>query len=938
MSPRGLPHGKPPYFASSHDDEIVVEGASTNNLKHLDCVIPRGKLVGVTGPSGSGKSSLVFGTLWREARRRLVGPLVATQEALLEPAAPVRAIRGLSYPVALLAGRPARSLVPALWNVLDVLPALEYLYLDHGVAHCVSCDAPVQETTREQILSEVVETGIDEVAVLARASGVRKALAERFLSLGFTRAFDDGLLIALESVDGGDTEGTLDIVIDALRPATASFRQRFLEALELAGRHAPLAVVRALDAERPFERIHSEQPICPSCGHAQRPAGAHSYKHFLRASACPLCLGAGVVGMFQELRAVEPALALLRGGIRPWRTRSLLPDAASIDRLKKALRLKSSTTFAGLSSEKRALLFYGKRGERPFSIYGLRSLNDSGDLVEEGLAGALARLRRERGSLSVERITDALFVKELCSACRGARVLPEAARRRYRGKRFEELARAELAEVQSVLRDAAEDEREEAARARLRAAVGALVRLGTGYLSLGRAAATLSGGEYQRAELSRELRSPALGLLYLIDEPSVGLHPLDVRSFADSLEELRTRDATVVLVDHQRELLKRCDTILELGPGGGTDGGTLQFSGRTEKWLSALESKRVLPAPHEHSPTGEWLLARGLSKNNLRIAELRFPTRALIGVCGVSGSGKSSALLESIAPAVERALELPDGRLDEDTARSLQLEAIENVSTVERVVVLKSFSMFRGPRSTVASASGLLALIRRTFALSLDAKLRGLSAESFVGRHRAQKCLVCEGRGFEKTVTGALETCVSCEGTGLAEELLRIKARGRTLPEVLSLTVAEAERVFAAVPRLGSGLAALGRLGLGYLTLSQRTRTLSTGEQQRLRLFTELSKTRSAPTLVILDEPSRGLHEGEIVSLLGLLRDLVSAGHTVICIEHRLELLECMDYLIELGPGAGPEGGKLIAQGTVSEMREMRGSIIGPLLSQSAAR
>jgi excinuclease ABC subunit A len=639
-------------------DSIRIDSASTNNLKELSCELPRGSIVGVTGPSGSGKSSLVFGTLWREARRRLLAPVFASAEALLDPPAPVRGITGLSFPVALFPGRAGRSYLPSVATLGGFFDDLSELFLHFGQAHCVRCDAALDEHTRKSIADSLELSGAERAAVLIPVAGcdanARVEAARSYLAKGFTRAYVGGEYLELEQLLPAENE-EVGVLVDAIKLSTGGFRPRLFEALAIALRYSPRALlVGEVSGGSNVNYWFSPKAYCGECGNVQASRDPELFDYYKRRSACEGCLGSGVQASPAQNSVFDVTVPLLKGGVLPWRARTLLPSSAELLRWKRSLKLKGTTMLSDLAPQLQFRALFGAAGTTRFPVFGLSPRSAESDLLTSGIAGTLVARYRSAHDPALRKTLARFIEVTECAMCCGARVRAEVGARRIFGRSFSEVLSSTISDVAAWL-DAVSSEYTKGSeiRARLLRRLRGLEKLGIGYLTPSRAARTLSGGEYQRVEIARELDSPLAGVLYLLDEPSVGLHPLDSRRLAAELAGLKAHDATVVVVDHDAEVLRACDMILELGPAGGACGGEILFQGTSGEYFSKRRPKGVMRTADSPRPSGQKLTATGLAMRNLRGIALSIPCGALVGICGVSGSGKSTALFECLAPALE---------------------------------------------------------------------------------------------------------------------------------------------------------------------------------------------------------------------------------------------------------------------------------------------
>jgi len=914
---------------------IVLEEVWANNLKHFSCSFERGKLVLVTGPSGSGKSSLVFGTVLPEARRKVSAPLRCDLETA-SAATHCRGSSGLSYPIPVTPGSQPNRVLPSVASVSGMSTDLELLYFSLGVPHCIYCDAELPNTSMMKATQGLAgldrENEIHVLSPLPNDGADRAKAVEAALSEGFTKAVAGEDRMALENLLSGDARWSgekLAILIDAFPCASAKLEERARSSIALARRFGEPVVIRIVrNGITSDERLSAETPNCNHCGKSQNALSLASFSPFRRAGRCPECIGAGAVLELNAAELIDPQTPIL-GNTRLFsRSSGLLMSEEEQSRWAKNLGLRKTTTWANLSEKKREAVLFGARGRRTFPMVLGRRAQHS--LADGGVAAQIYETAAKRQEL----FTSSYFRTLVCPSCNGSRVRKEASRVRLNGRSYEALLHAPAGETANW---AAGCEERAKNRIDLESAIDRIVRRGKlfddfslGHLTLTRSARSLSSGEYQRTELVRELVSQGSGVTYLVDEPSVGLHPRDLAAVVDRLRELSNSQAAVIVIDHHEDLVAAADQLLVLGPGGGTNGGELIFSGTPREYGSDSATAKSPPEQELPSSTGT-VTVRGLSIRNVTNANFEISLGVLTGVCGVSGSGKSSAFIDGLEPALRFLIR--ECRTRKPTSAEMTKLGVRSISgweSLERVAVLDRISLSRDSRSTVVSILGALPILNAVFASSIDAKIHGITAAHLSKRTPDGRCVTCGGTG-RASKRGA-ELCADCEGTGLSAAALSLSWKGKTLRDVLTSTIDESLEVFQRTPVVGTVFRAVSDLGLGYLKLIQPMRTLSAGEQQRLRLAAALARGSRRRTLYILDEPSRGLGGSEIEKLIRLLRQLLSRGHSFVVIEHRPLCLRLLDVLMEFGPGSGSSGGKIIASGTVSEIRKSSTSVIAHYL------
>jgi excinuclease ABC subunit A len=912
---------------------IRVRGAREHNLKDLDVAFPRAEISVVTGPSGSGKSSLVFDTLYAESQRRYVESLGTHARQYLEILArpDVDAIEGLSPAIAVRQEPPHRSPRSTVGTVTEVHDFLRVLFARVGRPHCPGCGGEVRAHTVQQIVDRAERTAGARVVV--RAPIVRGKVGElapelaRLRKEGFVRVVLDG-----QPRDLGETiqvdsraEHDLDVVVDRL-VIKPDVRARLTDAVELAMKTSGGLVRLAIEGEP--DELLSERAICSRCDRTLPPITPRSFSWNTPEGACPRCEGLGAVpaGEFggdapaPEAPGAGPAElgtapgargAGSRSAPRPLRSAKaevLQDPGARVDGAKttSAKTTSAKTTSAKTTSAKTT------SAKRVFA----------GGSLDESPAP------HDDDELEAERSDEA----PACPGCRGHRLREESLAVRVLGRTIAELSSLAVTELATLLRDpdlraASWGEREREIGAPLLGEIDARLRfldeVGVGYLSLGRSATTLSSGEAQRIRLGTRLGGALVGVLYVLDEPSLGLHPRDTSRLIATLERLRDQGNTVVVVEHDLDIIRAASHVVDIGPGAGAHGGKLLFAGlpsvlattrdtATGPWLAGKKLPPRRPAPAR----GALTLSR-VCLHNLSDVHVTIPLGQLVAVTGVSGSGKSSLVVSALLPSVRAHL-----------AGRAPPFALSGADAVGRVVSVDQSPIGRTPRSTPATYVGLMTPLRELYATLPEARARGYEAARFSSNVKGGRCEACEGEGVVRVEMQLLSDvyvrCQSCGGTRYNRDTLEVRYRGLSIADALALPIEEAAEMFSVIPSLRDRLSTLRALGLGYLTLGQSATTLSGGEAQRLKLGKELARKSETPTLYVLDEPTTGLHPSDVEALLEVLDQLVSQGHTVIVVEHAMELVACADHVIDLGPEGGAAGGRIVARGSPGEVARTR--------------
>ena len=908
---------------------IVVRGARTHNLQSVDVDVPDGKVVVVTGPSGAGKSSLAFDTIFAEAERRYLEALSSDlrAQALRLPRPDVDRIEGLPPAIAIAQRALTRSTRSTIGTVTEITDHLRVLFARIGVPHCPVCGDVVRaETTQEvvdELLGEPAGTKVIVRAPVARgAAGDQRELLDRLRKDGYVRVIVDEVSVDLGEVEAIDRKRfprathDVDVAVDRL-VVKEGVRARASDSIELARRLADGRV--RLSRERPDGSrtltFHSERYACEKDGFVFPPIEPSLFSFNSVEGACPECEGAGVRALATERTLVPDPSRTLRGGaIVAWGAPGTVAHAVELKRAVDALGLDPDTPFAKLK-ERDALLFGGKKKRQHEGVIawvdarldGDRDDDDDGALDDD----ALERLREEIP----------------CPSCGGSRLRVEARSVTVDGRSIAELGAAKLPEVRAILAATTVPERmRNVARPLIEGAVArldALVDVGLDHLALDRRVSSLSAGEGERTRIAGQLAGGLRGVLYVLDEPSRGMHANDIDRLDRILRRLCERGGSVLLVEHDLRLIARADHLIDVGPTAGRAGGRIVATGTpteiaadassiTGPWLSG---ERTLPAVERRASRGT-LRAQGITVNNLRDVDLSIPLGALTCVTGPSGSGKSSLILGALAPAVRAAIEKA---LLPSTVGSL-----EGAAELLRVVAIDQSPLGRSPRSSAATATGIMPRLRELFAALPEAKARGYKASRFSANVKGGRCEACLGEGSVRIEMRLLPDvrveCPVCHGARFDRETLAVRWRGLSIADVLATSVDDAQRLFAAIPRIVAPLDAMRALGLGYLPLGQPATTLSGGEAQRVKLARELARGRGEKALYVLDEPTAGLHPNDVSVLLDALVSLRDQGSTLVVIEHDVAFAARADHVIDLGPGAGDAGGHIVATGTPEEV------------------
>jgi excinuclease ABC subunit A len=918
-----------------HGEFLIVRGAREHNLKNIDIRVPRNELTVITGLSGSGKSSLAFDTIYAEGQRRYVESLsaYARQFLGLMEKPDVDSIEGLSPAISIeqrTAGRNPRSTVGTITEIYDYL---RLLWARCGTPHCPSCSKPVRRQTPEQVADAVLDwpqkTRIEVLAPLVRGrKGEFRDLFERARKDGFVRVRVDGTTHDLNDPPKLNRRVNHDIaiVVDRLS-VRAGDRARLTDSIEIALRTADgvVQVDRYTVGGESESELFSERYACPDCGINLPELEPRQFSFNSPYGACPACGGLGVRKVANpDLVLADARLSLLEGVLIPWGSPVGFLRKRVIEPLARKHGIGSNTPWSDLPQGMRDEVLFG-----------------SDDLDWEG---ALARLERRYHETTSDRLRVRLseFMSDaVCSDCRGARLRGEALAVTFEGKSIGEVVGMTAGRVREFFAARGSYSDDPVAGPIVKQILERLQFLhdvGVSYLTLGRSAESLSGGEAQRIRLATQIGSRLVGVLYILDEPSIGLHQRDNAKLLGTLESLRDLGNTVIVVEHDEATIRRADHVVDLGPGAGRSGGEVVVQGTLDDVLTCRESltgaylrgERKIDVPKRRRPgAGKQLVVRGSRQYNLKNIDVEFPLGCFICVTGVSGSGKSTLVEEILYRELAR-------RLYRSRLIPGDHEAFEGLEHIDKVIDVDQSPIGRTPRSNPATYAGVFTPIRQLFAQLPESRIRGYEPGRFSFNVKGGRCEACQGDGLVKIEMHFLPDvyvpCEVCRGRRYNRETLEVFYKGKSVADVLAMTVDEALEFFQPIPTVRRKLQTLRDVGLGYLTLGQSSTTLSGGEAQRVKLATELSKVQTGRTLYILDEPTTGLHFEDIRVLLEVLHRLVDHGNTVVVIEHQLDVIKTADWIIDLGPEGGDEGGEVVAAGAPEEVARVKQSFTGQFL------
>ena len=932
--------------------EIVVSGAREHNLKDLHLRLPRDSLVVITGLSGSGKSSLAFDTIYAEGQRRYVESLSAyARQFLGQMDKPdVDSIEGLSPAISIDQKTTSRNPRSTVGTVTEIYDYLRLLWARVGHPHCYNCGRPIEAQSAEQIIDQVMtlEEGTRFMVLAPVVRGRKGEYGKLFDELrgeGFTRVKVDGELRRLEEdiVLDKKYKHDISVVIDRL-VMRHDLRKRLADSIETAVARAE-GIVDIEDVESADVTTYSERFMCLHCGTSMPELEPRMFSFNSPHGACPRCTGLGSqMEIDPELIVPDPSLSLNDGAILPWSTSASTYYEQMTQAIADKWEVDGDRPWEDLPEDVRQCFLYGTDGERIYITYRNRyGRKRSYTTTFEGIVPNLERRYRETDSdWSREKIEEYMTLRP-CPECKGARLRPESLAVRVGGlgihefthmsarRAIEWLAELELSSTERqiarlILREI--DER-----------LMFLDNVGVGYLSLERAAATLSGGEAQRIRLATQIGSSLVGVLYILDEPSIGLHQRDNERLIATLHRLRDLGNTVIVVEHDEGTMLAADHLVDLGPGAGEHGGWLVAEGTPRSVMSAegsltgqyLAGAKEIPLPKKRRRPSGYIEVSGASQHNLREIDVKVPLGVFCAVTGVSGSGKSTLVNEVVFKAVAN-------RLHRAKQRPGTHKRISGLDQVDKIINIDQSPIGRTPRSNPATYIGLFDHIRDLYSRTQEARARGYKPGRFSFNVKGGRCEVCRGDGQIKIEMHFLPDvyvpCEQCHGKRYNRETLEVRFKGKSIADVLDMTVEEAVRFFEHIPKIKRRLQALHDVGLDYIRLGQPATTLSGGEAQRVKLASELSKIATGRTLYILDEPTTGLHFADVERLLQMLGRLVDQGNTVVVIEHNLDVIKTADRIIDLGPEGGEEGGALIAQGTPEQVAANERSYTGQFLSR----
>ena len=929
-------------------DTIDIRGARTHNLKNINLTIPRDKLIVITGLSGSGKSSLAFDTLYAEGQRRYVESLsaYARQFLSLMEKPDVDSIEGLSPAISIEQKSTSHNPRSTVGTITEIYDYLRLLFARVGEPRCPDHDVPLTAQTISQMVDKVLSLPEESkmmllAPVVKNRKGEHVKLLDSLAAQGYIRARIDGEICDLSDPPelALQKKHTIEVVVDRFKVRSdlaTRLAESFETALELSG---GTAVVADMDNPKAEELVFSANFACPHCGYSVPELEPRLFSFNNPAGACPTCDGLGVQQFFDESRVVQnESISLAGGAVKGWDRRNFY-YYQMLTSLAKHYKFDIETPYEDLPQKIKDIVMHGSGKEEIEFQY----MNDRGDVVIrkhpfEGILNNMARRYKETESMSVREELAKNISNRPCADCGGSRLRPEA-RNVYIGSiNLPQISEKSIGEslefFQGLTLTGQKAQIAEKILKEIRERLEFLVNVGLNYLSLSRSAETLSGGEAQRIRLASQIGAGLVGVMYVLDEPSIGLHQRDNERLLNTLIHLRNLGNTVIVVEHDEDAIREADHIIDIGPGAGVHGGQVIAQGTakeimdnpnsiTGKFLSG-EEKIEIPKKRTALDKSKLLKLKGATGNNLKGVNLEIPVGLFTCITGVSGSGKSTLINDTLFPLAQNALNRAEKT---DFA---PYKSIEGLEYFDKVIDINQSPIGRTPRSNPATYTGLFTPIRELFAGVPEARARGYNPGRFSFNVRGGRCEACQGDGVLKVEMHFLPDvyvpCDQCKGKRYNRETLEIRYKGKTIHQVLDMTVEEAREFFDAIPMIARKLQTLMDVGLSYIRLGQSSTTLSGGEAQRVKLATELSKRDTGKTLYILDEPTTGLHFADIKQLLEVLHRLRDQGNTIVVIEHNLDVIKTADWIVDLGPEGGSGGGQIIATGTPEEVAKVKGS------------
>lgn len=917
-------------------DKIIIKGAKEHNLKNLNIEIPKNKLVVITGLSGSGKSSLAFDTLYAEGQRRYVESLssYARQFLGIMDKPKVESIEGLSPAISIDQKTTSKNPRSTVGTVTEIYDYLRLLYARVGTPYCPNCGIKIEKQSIDQIVDDIMKleqgTKIQILGPVVREKkGEYKKIFEEYQKEGYVRARVDGETVELSDDIELDRKKkhTIEIIIDRL-VIKEDIRARLTESVETALRIANnLVIVDVVGSE---EKLYSANYACPKCGFSIEELTPRMFSFNNPMGACPECTGIGYLQKMDEDLLVPDKEATLYDGIKLYGSSTMKKGDTIAQMYFESIAKHYGVKIKGVKIKDLPRSFmekimYGTGDEEIDFVYKSSTGTHHNRAPFEGIIPTLERRHRDTKSAGMMQWYEMYMTEQECSACHGARLKPEVLAVKVGTLNIKELTDMPIRSIKEYLLSLELSEKEEMIASQIMQELSKrlqfLIDVGLDYLTLSRSAGTLSGGESQRIRLATQIGSGLTGVMYILDEPSIGLHQRDNNRLITTLKKLRDLGNSVIVVEHDTDTMYAADQVIDIGPGAGVHGGYVLAQGTAEEIAKSdnsitgkyLSGRMQIAVPKKRrNLTGKYLEIVGATEHNLKSVTVKFPLGNFICVTGVSGSGKSTLINDVLYKNIYK-------ELNNSTMKVGKCKAIKGLHNIDKVINIDQSPIGRTPRSNPATYTGVFDLIRDIFATTNEAKMRGYQKGRFSFNVPGGRCEACNGDGIIKIEMNFLSDvyvpCEVCKGKRYNHETLEVKYKGKSIADVLDMTVEEAVTFFENVPRIKNKIQTLKEVGLGYIKLGQSSTTLSGGEAQRVKLATELSKTQTGKTLYILDEPTTGLHIDDVHRLVDILQKLVDKGNTVLTIEHNLDLIKTADYIVDLGPEGGEKGGQIIATG-----------------------
>lgn len=936
-------------------DKIIIRGAKVHNLKNVSLEIPRDKLVVFTGLSGSGKSSLAFDTLYAEGQRRYVESLSSyARQFLGQMDKPdVEYIEGLSPAISIDQKTTSKNPRSTVGTITEIYDYLRLLYSRIGKPYCPKCKIPIEQQSVDQIVDSVMALGDrTKIQVLAPMIRGKKGLHEKVLDgikrSGFVRVRIDGSIYELAEEEvtlDKNKKHNIEAVVDRLI-IKSGMEGRLADSIETALKLAEgLVIINIIDGE---DILFSENFSCPECGMSIDELAPRLFSFNSPFGKCDYCDGLGtLIELDEDLIIPNKELSILEGAIATWGEGRLKEDSwtyAILKALSEEYDLDLSRPVKELSRQELELLLYGTNGKKMKVIYTKDGVKSQYSYAYDGEINSLKRRYRETNSDIIKSEIEQYMSNNNCPKCKGARLKNEALAVRVGDKNIYEFTKLSIKEEFEYINSLILSEKDQIIGDQIikeiKNRLKFLIDVGLDYLDLARNSGTLSGGEAQRIRLATQIGSALMGVLYILDEPSIGLHQRDNDRLINTLKNLRDIGNTVIVVEHDEDTIKEADFIVDIGPRAGEHGGEIIAAGTVEdikKCKNSLTGQYLIGEKKIEIPTerrkgnGNFITVKGAKENNLKNVNVKFPLGTLTMVTGVSGSGKSTLVNEILYKGLNRLVnrsKTPVGNHKE----------IIGYESIDKIIDIDQSPIGRTPRSNPATYTGVFDIIRELFASTPEAKMRGYKPGRFSFNVKGGRCEACAGDGIIRIemqfLSDVYVPCEVCKGKRYNRETLEVKYKGKSIDDVLNMTVEEALKFFENLPRIKNKLETLNDVGLGYIRLGQPSTQLSGGEAQRIKLAFELSKRSTGKTLYILDEPTTGLHIDDVSKLVDILQRLVESGNTVVVIEHNLDIIKCADHIIDLGPEGGDKGGTIVATGTPEEISEVNNSYTGKYLKK----